>query len=457
MSPSPDPLRVDRQSPLRPTARTLWLGFCQAVTITAGIVFAVSLLRPDWSPGRWLGGATTAARQPRPDGAPGTGDAVAPDSSPAIGIAATGGSNGADGPDAASPGDRTAAATARRADGGNEPATTRGAPSRVDAPVASYGDAAKRAIPAVVNIYTGGESRLARGPQPDAAVGDPRGRGFDSSLGSGVIVRSDGYILTNHHVVESSDDAEVLLADGQRIRAAVIGSDPETDLAVLKADRANLPALEFGDPNGTRVGDVVLAIGNPFGVGQTVTMGIISALGRTQLGINLFENFIQTDAAINPGNSGGALVDTQGRLIGINTAIYSRTGGSLGIGFAIPVSTARDVMAQIIRDGRVTRGYIGVEPQDVTAELAEAFRLPRRDGALIAGILRDSPAERGGVKVGDILIAVDGKPIPGVGPMLNLIAQLPPGKTTTFRFLRNATEIDLPLVIGTRPRPTSRP
>ena len=189
MSPSPDPLRVDRQSPLRPTARTLWLGFCQAVTITAGIVFAVSLLRPDWSPGRWLGGATTAARQPRPDGAPGTGDAVAPDSSPAIGIAATGGSNGADGPDAASPGDRTAAATARRADGGNEPATTREAPSRVDAPVASYGDAAKRAIPAVVNIYTGGESRLARGPQPDAAVGDPRGRGFDSSLGSGVIVQ----------------------------------------------------------------------------------------------------------------------------------------------------------------------------------------------------------------------------------------------------------------------------
>src|SRR5690606_24440725 len=213
---------------------------------------------------------------------------------------------------------------------------------------------------------------------------------------------------------------EVVLADGQRIAARLVGSDPETDLAVLKADRTGLPAIEFGDEGRAQVGDVVLAIGNPFGAGQTVTMGIISALGRSQLGINTFENFIQTDAAINPGNSGGALVDTAGRLIGINTAIYSRTGGSLGIGFAIPSSTVQDVMTQIIRHGRVIRGYIGVEPQDVTPELAEAFQLPRRDGAIIAGVMRGGPAEKAGVKVGDILVSMEGKQVGNVNQMLNM-------------------------------------
>ena len=202
---------------------------------------------------------------------------------------------------------------------------------------------------------------------------------------------------------------------------------------------------------------MVLAIGNPFGVGQTVTMGIISALGRTQLGINTFENFIQTDAAINPGNSGGALVDTSGRLLGINTAIYSRTGGSLGIGFAIPSSTVQDVMNQIIKHGRVIRGYIGVEPQDVTPELAEAFRLPRRDGAIIAGIMRGGPAEKAGVKVGDILISLNGKPVGNVATMLNMISLLAPGSTARFRFLRDAEEVDVPIVVGTRPNPKAAP
>ena len=413
MSAAPEPSSAGNGTPLMRNRRSLWLTFCQAVTVSAGIVLAISALRPDWLPAESrhgpAGGVATEA------GSPSTGAA-----------------------------DRTAAAG---------PAGAAASP----AAVISFADAAQRAIPAVVNIYTGAE-RVGRGrAEPLPGFGGPSGRDLDANLGSGVVVRADGYILTNHHVVEDSDDAEVLLADGQRLRAAVVGSDPETDLAVLKADRNNLPAIEFGDAGRVRVGDVVLAIGNPFGVGQTVTMGIVSALGRTQLGINLFENFIQTDAAINPGNSGGALIDSQGRLIGINTAIYSRSGGSTGIGFAIPVSTARDILGQIIRDGKVTRGYIGVEPQDVTPELAEAFRLPRREGALIAGILRDSPAERGGVKVGDILVAVDGRPVNGVAAMLSLIAQLPPGRPAVFRFVRNAREIDLPLMVGIRPQPTTRP
>ncbi len=343
----------------------------------------------------------------------------------------------------------------------------------------SFSAAAQRATPTVVNIYADAiatKPRLADGerapsrPAPDGTnrrnddrrSDDPRdprgdGRGLEQGLGSGVIVSSDGYILTNHHVVEAGTEADVMLADGQRIRAIVVGTDPETDLAVLKAERQDLPAIEFGDDGRARVGDVVLAIGNPFGVGQTVTMGIISALGRSQLGINLFENFIQTDAAINPGNSGGPLIDTDGRLLGINTAIYSRSGGSLGIGFAIPASTVRDVMEQIIRDGRVTRGFIGVEPQDVTPELAEAFRLPRREGALIAGVMRDGPAERSGVKVGDILIAIDDAPIGSVSAMLTTVARLKPGTRSAFRFIRNATLVDVPIQIGRRPSPSTRP
>ena len=248
----------------------------------------------------------------------------------------------------------------------------------------------------------------------------------------------------------------MLLSDGRRARAKVVGSDPETDLAVLRINLQGLPAIVFGNAETARVGDVVLAVGNPFGVGQTVTMGIISALGRNQLGINTFENFIQTDAAINPGNSGGALVDTDGRLLGINTAIYSRSGGSLGIGFAIPASTVRQVMDQIVTSGSVTRGYIGVEPQDVTPELAEAFKLPRKAGAIIAGVVRGGPADKAGVKVGDILVAVEGQAVTNTATMLNLIAQIKPGSTASFRFVREGKEFDLPVSVGKRPRPVAR-
>ncbi len=278
-----------------------------------------------------------------------------------------------------------------------------------------------------------------------------------TSLGSGVVVGADGLVITNHHVVDAADDIQVLLSDGRHTRARVVGSDPETDLAVIRTELRELPAIELGDADAAKVGDVVLAIGNPFGVGQTVTMGIVSALGRTQLGINTFENFIQTDAAINPGNSGGALVDTAGRLLGINTAIYSRSGGSLGIGFAIPVSTARQVIEQIVATGGVTRGYIGVEPQDLTPELAEAMRLVRKDGAIVAGLVRGGPAERAGVRVGDVLVDVDGRPVRDTTAMLDRIAQLAPGSSASFRFLREGRELQIPITIGKRPKPAGRP
>ena len=253
-------------------------------------------------------------------------------------------------------------------------------------PQGSYRDAAKRAMPSVVNIYTAKQARAQKNPLLDDPFfkkffGDrPNGERKLSSLGSGVIVSADGYILTNNHVVATADEIEVALVDGRKARAKVVGTDPETDLAVIKVDLPNLPAITLGRMEQAKVGDVVLAIGNPFGVGQTVTAGIISALGRTQLGINTFENFIQTDAAINPGNSGGALIDAHGNLLGINSAIYSRTGGSLGIGFAIPVSTVKSVMEAIISNGYVVRGWIGVEPQDITPELAESFGLQKSDG-----------------------------------------------------------------------------
>jgi len=389
--------------------RNLWLTFAQAVTVGIALLFVVSTLRPEW-----------LAVQRRP--APPTMSAPAP-VPPAPGV------------------ERQSARAA-------------------DASILSYADAARTATPAVVNIFTAKEVRL---PREHPLFDDPLFRRFfgdqfsqrqqTASLGSGVIVSADGVILTNHHVVESADEIDVLLADGRRARAKLVGSDPETDLAVLRIAIDGLPAVEFGSEAQARIGDVVLAIGNPFGVGQTVTMGIVSALGRSQLGINTFENFIQTDAAINPGNSGGALVDTRGRLLGINTAIYSRSGGSLGIGFAIPVSTAKMVMEQIVATGSVTRGYIGVEPQDVTPELAEAFKLPRKDGAIIAGVMRGGPADRAGVKVGDILFEVDGQPVNNTATMLNLIARLAPGSSARLRFLRDGREIELNVVVGKRPRP----
>ena len=322
----------------------------------------------------------------------------------------------------------------------------------------TYRDAARRAMPAVVNIYTAKVARQREHPFMNDPFfrrffGDPQGEPEKQvSLGSGVIVSPSGFVLTNNHVVETADEIEIALSDGRKASAKLVGTDPETDLAVVKVDLKDLPAITLGNLDQARVGDVVLAIGNPFGVGQTVTMGIVSALGRNQLGINTFENFIQTDAAINPGNSGGALIDANGNLLGINTAIYSRSGGSLGIGFAIPVTTVKMVMESIIKTGQVVRGWIGVEPQDITPELAEHFGLARRSGAIIAGVLRDGPADRAGMRPGDILMSIDGKEVRNTTEMLNAIAQLTPGHKARLGILRRNQEATLELSVGTRPR-----
>lgn len=380
--------------------RRFWLLFAQTVTVGLAILFIVTTLKPDW-----LNGSLTSSRLhiaaskvPLQEAAPGT---VAP---------------------------------------------------------SSYRQASQRAMPSVVNIFTSKEAK----PASPEVLEDPLLRKFfgdrgddsddkQSSLGSGVIVSSQGYILTNNHVVESADEIEVALADGRTTTAKVVGTDPETDLAVIKIELPNLPAITLGRADEASVGDVVLAIGNPFGVGQTVTMGIISALGRSHLGINQFENFIQTDAAINPGNSGGALIDTNGNLLGINTAIYSRTGGSLGIGFAVPMTTAKTVMESIINTGHMVRGYIGVEPQDITPELAESFGLTRKTGAIIAGVIKSGPADKAGLKPGDILVAIEGKPITDSTDMTNLIAQLQPGSKAKLTVLRKTQESTVEAVIGKRP------
>lgn len=374
----------------------LWLIFAQTVTVALAILFVVSTLKPEWLPQRQ---AVVALQE-----APTSDDDVK------------------------------------------------------TAPTGSYRDAARAALPSVVHIYTTQETKQQRHPLFD----DPIFRHFfgerpegqpqrNSGLGSGVIVSPNGYILTNFHVIDGADDIQVSLNDNKTYKAKVIGSDPESDLAILQINADKLPAITFGQIDNLRVGDVVLAIGNPFGVGQTVTMGIVSALGRSHLGINTFENFIQTDAAINPGNSGGALVDAHGNLVGINSAIYSRSGGSLGIGFAIPVSTARSIMEQIIRTGTVTRGWIGVEAQEITPELAESFGLPDTEGALIAGVMRSSPADAAGVRPGDVLLSVSGKPVKDPQAMLDLIAALTPDERTNFRLRRDKTILEVQVRIGKRP------
>ncbi len=329
-------------------------------------------------------------------------------------------------------------------------------------PSVGFSAAAQKVMPAVVNIYTSNEVKA----QPHPFMDDPRFRFFfgdqmedsspqqSSSLGSGVIVSRDGYILTNHHVIEGADQIEVALADGRNAKGHIVGSDPETDLAVIKIDIANnLPAITFGHPEQSKVGDIVLAIGNPFGVGQTVTMGIVSALKRNHLGLNTFENFIQTDAAINPGNSGGALADANGNLIGINSAIYSPNGGSLGIGFAIPVSTAKKIMEQIIQSGSVTRGWIGVAVQDITPELAESFKLGNTEGVLISEVVRGSPAQKAGIKAGDILTQVGEKKLGDSSTMLETISALPPGKSVMLKLLRNQEQVVIQVMVGKRPKP----
>ena len=383
--------------------RRLWLTFAQAVTISVAVLFVLNTLKPEWlrdTPS----GSVVAVREAPPDDRP--------------------------------------------------PA----------APAVGYAVAAQRALPAVVHIFTSKAASAPRHPlMEDPIFRHFFGDRFDggqsqrsSGLGSGVIVSGDGFILTNNHVVEAADAIEVALNDGRKFGARLVGRDPETDLAVLKIQTEGaLPSITFAASTTLHVGDVVLAIGNPFGVGQTVTMGIVSALGRSQLGINTFENYIQTDAAINPGNSGGALVDSEGNLVGINTAIYSRSGGSLGIGFAIPVSIARNVMEQIVAQGEVTRGWVGVEIQDITPELAESFGLKNASGALIAGVLRNSPADRAGIRPGDVLVTVGERSVADPRAMLDLVAALPPGRTARFRVQRGSEELDIDVEVGRRPTPAS--
>ncbi len=319
----------------------------------------------------------------------------------------------------------------------------------------SLSPAARKAAPAVVSINTS----KANGRHPQAA--DPWFRFFfgdgpsepQSGLGSGVIVSPEGYILTNNHVIEGADEIEVVLSDRRRSRAQVIGTDPDTDLAVLRINLERLPVITWGKSEQLHVGDQVLAIGNPFGVGQTVTSGIVSALGRSQLGINTFENFIQTDAAINPGNSGGALVDIHGSLMGINTAIYSRSGGSMGIGFAIPAQTARQVLEGLITDGAVTRGWIGVEPQDLSPELAQNFGLPMREAVVVTGVLQSGPASRAGIQPGDALLSVGTTAVTNVSELLGAVAALKPGEPAPFKVLRGQREIEISVTPAKRPKP----
>jgi serine protease DegQ len=323
------------------------------------------------------------------------------------------------------------------------------------APAGSLRVAAKRASAAVVSINT--SKMPARHPN----AGDPWFRFFfgdpgaqpQAGLGSGVLVSPDGYILTNNHVVESADEIEVVLNDSRRAQAKVIGTDPDTDLAILKISLDRLPVLALGNSDALQVGDQVLAIGNPFGVGQTVTSGIVSALGRNQLGINTFENFIQTDAAINPGNSGGALVDVNGNLMGINTAIYSRSGGSMGIGFAIPVSTAKLVLEGIVKEGSVKRGWIGVEPADLSPELTETFGVKAKRGVLITGVLQNGPAAQAGIKPGDVVVEVAGNQVSSVSELLSGVAALKPGAPVKFRLLRRDEQVEINVTPGLRPRP----
>ena len=321
----------------------------------------------------------------------------------------------------------------------------------------SFSAAARKAAPAVVSINTSKEIRNPRNNDPwfRFFFGD-QGTQAQTGLGSGVIISPDGYILTNNHVVEGADEIEVTLADSRRARASVIGTDPETDLAVLKITLDKLPVIVLGNSDQLAVGDQVLAIGNPFGVGQTVTSGIVSALGRNQLGINTFENFIQTDASINPGNSGGALVDVQGNLMGVNTAIYSRSGGSLGIGFAIPVSTAKLVLDGIVRDGQVTRGWIGVEPSELSPELAHIFGVQATAGVIITGVLQGGPAAQAGLRPGDVILNVQGKAVGNVSQLLTAVAALTPGKPASFELQRGDARTQLSVTPGTRPHQQRR-
>ncbi|MEK6749670.1 MAG: Do family serine endopeptidase [Pseudomonadota bacterium] len=330
----------------------------------------------------------------------------------------------------------------------------------------SYAQAVETAAPAVVNIYTTKNIPQRQGQQGQGPMfDDPLFRRFfgdelDSipdrkleSLGSGVIISEQGFIITNNHVIEGADEVQVALRDGRTAEAKIVGTDPESDIGVLRIELKNLPAITLSKSDDLKVGDVVLAIGNPFGVGQTVTMGIVSATGRDRLGISTFENYIQTDAAINPGNSGGALVNTDGLLIGINTAIFSRTGGYEGIGFAIPVSIAKEVMQQIIEHGHAIRGWLGIEIQDITPALAESFNLKEVKGVIIAGVLRDGPAHKAGLKPGDVLVQINEKDVQDGRNAMNTIAKAAPGTAITLNIVRNGAKMSLKANTDQRPVP----
>lgn len=371
-----------------------WLLFAQAVTILLAAYFVVATLKPEWLNRRTsLGGVVAVIEAPATN--PGTN-----------------------------------------------------APGSLSA-------AAKKASPAVVSINTSKAAQLSprsNDPWFRFFFGDQGANQPQVGLGSGVIVSADGYILTNNHVVEGADEIDVTLNDSRHARGKVIGTDPDTDLAVLKIELDKLPVIVLGNSDTLQVGDQVLAIGNPFGVGQTVTGGIVSALGRNQLGINTFENFIQTDAAINPGNSGGALIDVNGNLEGINTAIYSRSGGSLGIGFAIPVSTAKQVLEDIVRSGKVTRGWIGVEPNDLSPELAETFGVKASAGVIITGVLQNGPAAKAGLRPGDVITSVGDRNIGNVQELLTAVAGLKPGNAARFALQRGSDKLELDVTPAPRPR-----
>ncbi len=328
----------------------------------------------------------------------------------------------------------------------------------------SFASAVAVATPSVVNIYTTKSIESPFKNLPDVPALKPfikdnkdQNSMGPTNLGSGVIASDKGYILTNYHVIEAADSIEIGLTDGRKAPAKLIGSDPDTDLAVLKAELPDLPVIHYNAGNTPRIGDMVLAIGNPFGVGQTTTMGIVSALGRTGLGINTYENFIQTDAAINPGNSGGALINTRGDLIGINTAIYTESadGGSLGIGFATPADTAMRIMNEIITTGSVSRGWLGIEPQDITTDLARAFNLKNTNGVIIATLASNGPAGQAGLLVGDILLSVNGEDISGTDHLLNKIAEFAPQSKVTFNVLRGGKRHDFIVTLGKRPQVTT--
>lgn len=374
-----------------------WLLFSQVVTVLVAIWFVVATLKPEWLSQRTssIGGVTLVEAAPNPVGTPMPG---------------------------------------------------------------SFSAAAKVASPAVVSIATTQANAPAHPFQNDPwfrfFYGDREDEGPQQGLGSGVIVSPEGYILTNNHVIEGAKEIVVTLSDSRRVVAQVIGADPDTDLAILRIKLERLPVITLGNSDTAQVGDRVLAIGNPFGVGQTVTSGIVSALGRNQLGINTFENFIQTDAAINPGNSGGALVDVNGHLIGINTAIYSRSGGNMGIGFAIPVSTARQVLEGIVRDGQVVRGWVGIEPMELTPELAETFGLPKQsEGVIVTGVLQNGPAANAGLRPGDLLLKVSGQPVKNVGELLTQIASLTPGKSAKLEVVRRNQNLTMDVTPSQRPKP----